>query len=166
MIKQKKILAPTVPHQHHHPCLNLAVEFHFAKPVVIRSVSIEDITTKHGSHHELLRYELQRWQASGWRTLAIHDHIDGSNIGGWQYLQNNVRGPDYLSQSWRIFFPPGVHVENKDRVHLGELTSLVTETYTAGSKPAEVNWFVVCIHGCPATTTTRDAAFICTYTQT
>jgi len=117
-----------------------SVEFHFAKPVVIRSISIEDITTKHASHFELLRYELQRWQASGWRTIAIHDHIDGSNIGGWQYLQNNVRGPDYLSQSWRIFFPPGVHVENKDRVHLGELTSLVTETYTAGSKPAEVNW--------------------------
>ena len=121
--------------------MGAAVEFHFGKPVVVRSISIEDITTVHGAHHELLRYELQRWEPEGWKTIATHDHIDNSNIGGWQFLQNNVRGPDYLSQSWRIYFPAGTHVENKDRVHLGELTQFITETYT-NQQPDKANWSV------------------------
>ena len=37
-------------------------------------ISIEDITTKHGAHFELLNYELQRWELGRWVTVAKHGH--------------------------------------------------------------------------------------------
>ena len=37
-------------------------------------ISIEDITTRHGAHHELLNYELQRWELGRWVTVAKHGH--------------------------------------------------------------------------------------------
>lgn len=37
-------------------------------------VSIEDITTRHGAHHELLNYEIQRWELGRWVTVAKHGH--------------------------------------------------------------------------------------------
>lgn len=109
-----------------------AVEFYMEKLSVVTKISIEDITTKHGAHHELLKYELQRWELGRWVTVAKHGHSAGQSVGKYQVLDaTGLKGMAEASHNWRIFFPVD-SVANKDRIHLGELIQLQVEVNAKG----------------------------------
>ena len=82
-----------------------AVEFYFAVPSIISSLKIEDITTAHGAHHELIKYMVQRWSGSSWVTVATHSHSAGTNVKSLQGLETGIKSTAMLARSWRIYFP-------------------------------------------------------------